>query len=117
VRGYVVWGGPPAIGPIDGTVVPSAAAGSLPFLPTDTSAVLWNIYKNFAARAWTRYGFVNAFNPLRGWYDPDVVGIGVGITALMVENYRTQFVWNTFMKNPEINKAMSIVGFKPINLP
>ena len=32
-NGYVVWGGPPEIGPIDGTVVPSAAGGSLPFLP------------------------------------------------------------------------------------
>ena len=31
-KGYVVWGGPPTIGPIDGTVVPSAAAGSIPFL-------------------------------------------------------------------------------------
>ncbi len=26
-QGYVVWGGPPATGPIDGTVVPSAAGG------------------------------------------------------------------------------------------
>ncbi len=31
-KGYVIWGGPPATGPIDGTVAPSAAAGSLPFL-------------------------------------------------------------------------------------
>src|SRR5271166_1523126 len=31
--GYTAWGGPPAQGPIDGTVVPSAAAGSLAFLP------------------------------------------------------------------------------------
>ncbi len=28
-HGYVAWGGPPAMGPIDGTVVPSAAGGSL----------------------------------------------------------------------------------------
>jgi hypothetical protein len=31
---------------------------------------------------------------------------------LMIENYQTQFVWNTFMKNPEINKAMALVGFR-----
>ena len=37
-HGYVVWGGPPAMGPIDGTVVPSAAGGSLPFLPQATIA-------------------------------------------------------------------------------
>ena len=39
-HGYVVWGGPPATGPIDGTVVPSAAGGSLPFLPAETLRVL-----------------------------------------------------------------------------
>jgi len=26
-NGYVIWGGPPAVGPIDGTIVPSASAG------------------------------------------------------------------------------------------
>ena len=34
-KGYAVWGGPPAMGPIDGTVVPCAAAGSMPFLPQE----------------------------------------------------------------------------------
>ena len=42
-HGYVVWGGPPEIGPIDGTVVPSAAGGSLTFLPQATLRVLKNI--------------------------------------------------------------------------
>ena len=31
---------------------------------------------------------------------------------LMIENYRSEFVWKTFMKNPEINKAMELVGFE-----
>src|SRR5215472_6961873 len=39
-RGYVVWGGPPALGPLDGTVVPCAAGGSLPFVYADTIHVL-----------------------------------------------------------------------------
>ena len=38
--GYTAWGGPPAQGPLDGTVVPSAAAGSLAFLPRECLAVL-----------------------------------------------------------------------------
>jgi hypothetical protein len=107
---YVAWGGPPSMGPIDGTIVPSAAGGSIPFLPKDTIAVLENIYNHFPA-SWTRYGYVNAFNPLTGWYDPDIVGIALGVVALMAENYRTQLVWNTFMKNSEITKAMALVGF------
>jgi hypothetical protein len=110
VNGYAAWGGPPAMGPIDGSIVPSASAGSIPFLPSDCLAVLRNIHTNFS-RAWTRYGFVNAFNPLTGWYDPYVVGIGTGIALLMAENYRTQLIWNTFMKAPEIHRAMSLAGF------
>ena len=110
-RGYVIWGGPPSLGPIDGTVVPSASAGSLPFLPQAVMRVLRNIRDHYP-KAWSRYGFVDAFNPLRNWYDADVVGIDVGITMLMAENARTGFVWNTFMKNLEAQRGMDRAGFK-----
>lgn len=111
-RGYVVWGGPPSTGPIDGTVVPSAAAGSLPFSPQPAMRVLRTI-KDKYPKAWNRYGFVNAFNPLKNWYDPDVIGIDTGITMVMAENARTGFVWDTFMKNPEAQRGMLNAGFKP----
>src|SRR5271166_3607354 len=57
-QGYVIWGGPPAMGPIDGTVVPSAAGGSLPFLPQATLRVLKAIRNRYGS-AWNKYGFVN----------------------------------------------------------
>jgi hypothetical protein len=109
-RGYVVWGGPPMMGPIDGTVVPSAAAGSLPFLPAESMRVLRTIRNKYPA-AWTNYGFVDAFNPLTGWYDTDVVGIDTGISMLMAENARSGFVWNTFMQSPEAKRGMARAGF------
>ncbi len=109
--GYQVWGGPPLTGAIDGTIAPSAAAGSLPFLPAETMAVLRNIRNHYGA-AWSRYGFVNAFNPLKNWYDSDVIGIDTGITMLMAENLRTGFVWKTFMKNPQAQRGMERAGFK-----
>jgi hypothetical protein len=111
-KGYVVWGGPPAIGPIDGTVVPSAAAGSLPFLPQAAMRVLKTIKNRYGTGAWCRYGFVNAFNPLKNWYDSDAVGIDTGITMVMAENARTAFVWETFMKNPEAQRGMERAGFE-----
>ena len=111
-NGYVIWGGPPAMGPIDGTVVPSAPAGSLPFLPQPTMRVLRTIKSKHSA-AWGKYGFVNAFNPLRNWYDSSFIGIDTGITLLMAENARTGFVWNTFMKSPEARRGMQRAGFKP----
>jgi len=60
---------------------------------------------------WVKYSFVDAFNPLTGWYDADVLGIDLGITMLMAENHRSGLVWNTFMKNSEAQSAMQKVGF------
>ena len=110
-HGYVAWGGPPAVGPIDGTVVPSAPGGSLPFLPQECVRVLRTMKSRYGEGAWCRYGFVNAFNPLKKWYDTDVVGIDTGITILMAENARSGFVWDTFMKNPEARRGMERAGF------
>ena len=109
-NGYAIWGGPPPLGAIDGTVVPCAAGGSLPFLYADTIHVLRWIRGHYS-QVWQRYGYVDAFNPLTGWYDSDVLGIDLGIMALMAENQRSGFVWQTFMGNPEIAVAMTLAGF------
>jgi hypothetical protein len=113
-RGYQAWGGPPEIGTLDGSIVPCAAGGSLPFVFEDCLKVLRNVRGRYGDKgAWGRYGFVDAFNPLTGWYNPDVIGIDVGITLLMAENHRSGFVWETFMKNREAQTAMEKVGFRP----
>jgi hypothetical protein len=109
--GYQAWGGPPRIGRLDGSIVPCAAGGSLPFLQEDCMQVLRTIRECYP-KAWGRYGFVDAFNPLTGWYDPDVLGIDLGITMLMAENARSGFVWNTFMKNKETQRGLERAGFK-----
>ena len=111
-HGYEIWGGPPSTGPIDGTVAPCASAGSLPFLPGPVMRVLRTIQYRYGAGTWSRYGFVDAFNPLTHWYDSDIVGIDTGITMVMAENARTAFVWDTFMKNPEAQRGMERAGFK-----
>ncbi len=111
VGGYTAWGGPPPLGPIDGSIVPCATCGSLPFLFEDCMRVQHTIRTRFGDKAWKRYGAVDAFNPLTGWYDADVLGIDLGITMLMAENHRTGFVWETFMKNPEAQQAMAKAGF------
>ena len=111
VKGYTAWGGPPPQGPIDGSIVPCATGGSLPFLFDDCIRVLRNLRGRYRDKVWMKYGFVDAFNPLTGWYDADVLGIDLGITMLMAENHRSGFVWNTFMKNSEATTAMQKAGF------
>lgn len=111
MRGYTVWGGPPSRGMIDGTVVPCAPAGSLAFCPADCLSVLRAMRANYGAKAWGRYGFVDAFNPSANWYNPDVLGIDLGIGVVMAENLRNELVWNTFMRNASSTRAMELVGF------
>jgi hypothetical protein len=115
--GYTAWGGPPAQGPLDGTVVPSAAAGSLAFLPAECLSVLRDLRSNWGKQAWGRYGFVDAFHPAANWYDPDVLGIDQGISILMAENLRSELVWSTFMRNRESVSAMQRAGFHGKGLP
>jgi hypothetical protein len=123
-HGYTAWGGPgshqpdptPAdiargFGPIDGSVVPNAAAGSLAFVPADCLSVLQALKARYGGRAFGRYGFCDAFHPDANWYDPDVLGIDQGISILMAENARSGFVWETFAKNPEVAVAFQRAGF------
>lgn len=110
-KGYKAWGGPPEHGKIDGTLVPCAAGGSLPFLPKECVTCLRNLREKYP-RAWSRYGFIDAFNPQSDWYDADVIGIDVGITLLMAENARSSSVWRNFMRNETMRSAMKKVGFQ-----
>jgi hypothetical protein len=112
-HGYQAWGGPPAHGPIDGTVVPAAAGGSLMFTPDLTLPALTAMKARFGGKIYGRYGFADAFQPQTGWVNPDVLGIDVGITLLSAENLRSGAVWRWFMANPEIPRALDAVGLKP----
>lgn len=110
-HGYTAWGGPPGEGRIDGSVVPCAAAGSLPFLPVDCLRTLRSLKDKYGRYAWGRYGFCDALHPDASWYDTDVLGIDLGISVLMAENLRSGFVWNHFNKNPEVIRAFDLAGF------
>ena len=121
-HGYTAWGGPgvrgngttQGFGGIDGSVVPYATAGSLPFLPTDCLRVQRSLKDRYDKSAWGRYGFCDAFHPDAHWYDPDVLGIDLGIGVLMAENLRTGFMWEIFARNPEVGNAMQRAGFHAI---
>jgi len=54
--GYVAWGTPAAPVPPNGTLVPCAAAGSIPFLPDQCATVLETMLERYGNRVWTRYG-------------------------------------------------------------
>jgi hypothetical protein len=75
----------------------------------DTAALMY-MRDRYGSRVWNRYGFPDAFHPVNGWTDPDVIGIDVGITLISAENARTGRVWTWFMANPEVRRAMDLAG-------
>jgi hypothetical protein len=111
-KGYLAWGGPPRDPDIDGTLVPSAAGGSLMFTPELSTKALQTMHDKYGSKIYGKYGFVDAFNPKTGWTDTDVIGINAGIILLSAENSRTGNIWRWFMQNREIPVAMNRVGLR-----
>lgn len=109
--GYQAYGAPPGYPVHDGTIAPAAAAGSIVFTPDLSLATLKTMREQYGDRIWGRYGFSDAFNVDRDWWDQDVIAIDVGITLLMIENYRSGFVWQTFEQNKSIQQALEATGF------
>jgi hypothetical protein len=111
--GYAVHGAPPSQGD-DGTIAPTAAGGSMAFTPEYSVPTLRYFYSHYRPRIWTAYGFRDAFNLGAQWYGADELGIDQGPIVIMIENYRTQKVWRTFMRSPEIQRGLQRAGFAPL---
>src|SRR5258708_4095075 len=113
-KGYKIYGEIKQCVPIDGTVAPCAAGGSLMFTPDISIAALRSIKNHFEDRVYGHYGFVDAYNPGQKWFDTDVIGIDQGIILLSAENLLTGNVWKWFMANAAIPRAMDLVGFSAL---
>ena len=108
--GYAARGIPPAA-PDDGTIAPTAAGASICFTPENSIPALKTFYNNFRTNIWTENGFRDAFNLGLNWYDPDELGIDQGPIVIMIENYRTQRVWQRFMKSAVFQRGLPRAGF------
>jgi hypothetical protein len=111
----------------DGTIAPTAAAACMPFAPEIVIPALEDMLQRYGDNAFNQYGFVDAFNssyqfadaipqkgtvvPGMGWFDSDQLGIDQGPILLMLENYRTGFVWDIFKRNPHIQRGLRRAGF------
>jgi hypothetical protein len=110
----------------DGTLVPTAAGGSIPFAPEITIPALMAMRERYGDRLYQQYGFLDAFNPTfdlpieprrgavvpgQGWFDDDYLGIDQGPIVLMIENHRSGLVWETMKKNAYIVRGLCRMGF------
>lgn len=103
--GYIIWGDVGTKRDFDGSIVPSAAGGSLMFTPEICLPALRYMHGEFSDIAYGRYGFVDSFNPQSAWANPDYVGIDQGITLLSAENLRSGNVWKWFKRNEGVQRA------------
>jgi len=96
----------------NGTITPTAALSSMPYLPDEAISCLKVMYEQYGAQIWDEFGFRDAFNPTRDWVARGILGIDIGPIAPMIENYRTGLCWRVFMKAPEIRVALAKLGMK-----
>ena len=73
-------------------------AGSIVFAGFEVVKGLENIYEKYGKSIYGKYGFKDAFNVDQNWWAEEYLGIDVGITILMIENFRTGSIWEKFMK-------------------
>jgi hypothetical protein len=111
--GYKARGAPPAQSD-DGTIAPTAAAGSIPFTPVESITALRTMYNQYNSQLWGQYGLKDAFNITQSWFDTDYIGIDEGPIIIMIENYRTQGVWNRMMQNSTIHTGLIRAGFTTV---
>ena len=112
----------------DGTLAPTAAGGSIAFTPEISIAALRAMRARYGADLYGEYGFFDCFNPTlsdpaiparygrlvpgKGWFDTDYLGIDQGPIVGMIENLRSDLVWKTMRKNPNVVRGLRRAGFR-----
>ena len=94
-----------------GVISPTAALSSFPYTPEESMLFLKFLY-NEADCLVGEYGPYDAFSIEDSWYLPRYLAIDQGPIPVMIENYRTGFIWNLFMSCPEIQDGLQILGFE-----
>ncbi len=111
----------------DGTIAPTAAAASIGFAPKIALPAIEAMYTRYGKTIYGKYGFLDAFNlsfhvkntdlrtgrlvPGFGWVDSEYLGIDEGPILLMLENYRSGFVWKVMRHNRYIRRGLKRAGF------
>jgi hypothetical protein len=114
---YVARGVPD--GPDDGTLAPWAVATSLPFAPEIVLPSLEHFIDDVKLKETNPYGFRASFNstfPHRrkaecGWMSEWHFGLNEGPIVLMVENYRSGFLWALMRQCPYLIQGLRRAGF------
>jgi hypothetical protein len=92
-------------------IAPTAALSSFPYTPNESMAALKFFYYVLGDKIFKDYGFVDAFSLHKTWFADSYLAIDQGPIIVMMENYRSQLLWNLFTSCPEIKAGMLSLGF------
>ena len=112
--GYTSRGVP--YGPDDGTISPWAMLATLPFGAEAAIEGTRNLLQTYP-QVCTKDRFSSGFNPTfhksgSAWLSEGWFGLDQGLLVLMIENYRTGFVWEIMRSCPAIRTGLQRAGFK-----
>jgi hypothetical protein len=94
-----------------GVIAPTAALSSFPYTPNESMAALKFYYYVLGDKLFKEYGFVDAFSLHNPWFASSTLAIDQGPIIVMIENYRSQLLWNLFTSCPEVKTGMQTLGF------
>ncbi|HCX30008.1 MAG TPA: hypothetical protein DHU55_09615, partial [Blastocatellia bacterium] len=103
-------------GPDDGTLAPWAVVASLPFAPELVLPSL-QYFDETVPEMTSKYGFKCSFNPTfsgasgKEWISKGYYGLDQGPIVLMIENYRSGFLWRLMRRCPYIIDGLRRAGF------
>ena len=109
--GYRAHGAPPAQSD-NGTITPTAPGGSIAFTPDESREALRTFYRAYRPRIWGDYGLLDAYNIRENWFGDDFLGIDQGPIVIMIENLRTERIWDAFMMNEDIQLGTGAGGIR-----
>ena len=95
----------------NGTIAPTAAVASIPYTPEESLKAIRYFYYVLGDRLVGEYGFKDAFNLSKRWFASSYIAIDQGPIVVMIENYRTGLLWENFMKNEDVQKGLTKLGF------
>ncbi len=98
-----------------GVISPTAAISSIPYTPMESFRAMRYFYRH-KDKLLGPAGFYDAFSPeYNFWVAEAYLAIDQGPQIIMIENHRTELLWNLFMQNEDVRQGLEKLGFQYSN--
>lgn len=94
-----------------GVISPTAAISSIPYAAEESLSFIKYLRNNLGDKIWGEYGFYDAYSETENWFPQRYLAIDQGPIIVMIQNHKDGFIWDLFMKAPEIKEGLTKLGF------